>query len=248
MSLHQGTASYNPAGNSDFTRKAEALALGITNWSTPKATDGAKGGPGQSYGSGGMPPLPAQAAQWQTPVADDQMDRLRGKINSRGEPKLSAQALQWPTPAAQNWKGSSEASITRADGKSRMDILHYRAEQGFTRPVPAITPHGPRPSSHAPISRPLWASMIASHGRVVSRRILKGRSRRRLNPLFVGWLMGWPIGHALCACSATEFILWQQHMRGALSQRPMASGPWIWRPTDQAQRPAQMSLFEGMQP
>ena len=149
-----------------------------------------------------------------------------------------------------NWKGSSEASITRADGKSRMDILHYRAEQGFTRPDPAITPHGLQPSCHAPISRRLWASMIASHGRVVSRRILKGRSRRRLNPLFVGWLMGWPIGHALCACSATEFTLWQQHMRGALSQLPMASGPWIWRPTkaDHAQRPAQMTLFEGMDP
>ena len=217
MSLHPGTGSYNPAGNSDFTRKAEALALGITNWSTPKATDGAKGGPGQSYGSGGMPPLPAQAAQW-------------------------------PTPAAQNWKGSSEASITRTDGKSRMDILHYRAEQGFTRPAQAITMDGARFLPHAPISRPLWAYMIASHGRVVSRRILKARARRRLNPLFVGWLMGWPIGHALCACSATEFTLWQQRMRGALLQLPMASGPWIWRPTDQAQRPAQMDLFEGLQP
>ena len=217
MSLHPGTDRYNLAGNSDFTRKAEALALGITNWSTPKATDGAKGGPAQTYGSGGMPPLPAQAAQW-------------------------------PTPAAQNWKGSSEASITRADGKSRMDILHYRAEQGFTRPDPAIMPLGRQPSHHAPISRPLWASMIASHGRTSSRRILKGRSRARLNPLFVGWLMGWPIGHALCACSATEFTHWQQHMRGALLRLPMASGPWIWRPTDQAQRPAQMSLSEGMQP
>ncbi len=214
MSLHPGTASYNPAGNSDFTRKAEALALGIANWSTPKATDGAKGGPGQSYGSGGTPPLPAQAAQW-------------------------------PTPAAQNWKGSSEASITRTDGKSRMDILHYRAEQGFTRPVPTIMSGGHQFCSHAPISRPLWALMIASHGRAVSRRILKGRSKRRLNPLFVGWLMGWPIGHALCACSATEFIHWQQHMRGALSLLPMASGPWIWRPTDEVQRPAQMTLFEG---
>jgi len=218
MSLHPGTARYNPAGNSDFTRKAEALALGITsNWSTPKATDGAKGGPGQIYGSGGMPPLPAQAAQW-------------------------------PTPAAQNWKGSSKASITRTDGKSRMDILHYRAEQGFTRPDPAITQLGRQCSHHAPISRPLWASMIASHGRVVCRRILKSRARRRLNPLFVGWLMGWPIGHALCACSATEFTLWQRRMRGALSQLPMASGPWIWQPMDAAQRPAQMSLFEGMQP
>ena len=248
MSLHPGTANYNPAGNSDFTRKAEALALGITNWSTPKGSDGAKGGPGQSYGSGGMSPLPAQAAQWQTPVADDQVDRLRGKISSRGEPKLSAQAIQWPTPAAQNWKGSSPASVTRADGKSRMDILHYRAEQGFTRPDPVSRQDGLQPSHHAPISRPLWAWMIASHGRVVSRRILKARARRRLNPLFVGWLMGWPSGHALCACSATEFTHWQQRMRGALSQLPMASGPWIWRPVDGPDGPTQMNLFEGMLP
>jgi hypothetical protein len=176
------------------------------------------------------------------------VDRLRGKINSRGEPKLSAQAIQWPTPAAQNWKGSSPASITRADGKSRMDILHYRAEQGFTHPAPVIMPDGRRSLPHAPISRPLWALMIASHGRVVSRRILKARARRRLNPLFVGWLMGWPIGHALCACSATEFTLWQQHMRGALSQLPMASGPWIWRPSEGPESPAQMNLFERLQP
>ena len=217
MSLHPGTANYNPAGNSDFTRKAEALALGIANWSTPKATDGAKGGPGQSYGSGGTPPLPAQAAQW-------------------------------PTPAAQNWKGSSEASVTRADGKSRMDILHYRAEQGFTRPAPPTMLHGQQSSPHAPSSRPLWAFMIASHGRAVSRRILKTRTRRRLNPLFVGWLMGWPIGHALCACSATEFTLWQRRMRGALSQLPMASGPWIWRPGNGLPRPAQMDFLEGLRP
>jgi len=217
MSLHPGTDRYNPAGNSDFTRKAEALALGIRNWSTPKATDGAKGGPGQSYGSGGIPPLPAQAAQW-------------------------------PTPAAQNWKGSSPASTIRADGKSRMDILHYRAEQGFTHPDPVIGMRGLQSSHHAPISRPLWGLMIASHGRVVSRRILKARARRRLNPLFVGWLMGWPIGHALCACSATEFTLWQQHMRGALSQLPMASGPWIWGPNDRPEGPAQMTFLEGLQP
>jgi hypothetical protein len=201
-----------------------------------------------SCNPGGMPTLPALAWQRQTPVADDQMDRLRGKINSRGEPKLSAQALQWPTPAAQNWKGSSPASVTRADGKSRMDILHYRAEQGFTRPDLRILRDGVRSLRHGPISRPLWASMIASHGRVVSRRILKGRSRRRLNPLFVGWLMGWPIGHALCACSETEFTLWQQHMRGARSQLPMAAGPWVWRPSEGPERPAQMYLFEGLQP
>ena len=131
MSLHPGTANYNPAGNSDFTRKAEALALGIRNWSTPKATDGAKGGPGQSYGSGGTPPLPAQAAQWQTPVADDQMDRLRGKINSRGEPKLSAQALQWPTPAAQNWKGSLDLPRFRSGQVLMLSGLSFEGHGAF---------------------------------------------------------------------------------------------------------------------
>lgn len=105
----------------------------------------------------------------------------------------------------------------------------------------------PRHSVDGPLGIPCQIEPLAQLGRVVSRRILKGRSRRRLNPLFVGWLMGWPIGHALCACSATEFTLWQRHMRGALSQLPMASGPWIWRPTDRAQRPAQMDFLEGLQ-
>lgn len=66
MSLQPGTGSDNAARNGAFTRKAEALALGIA----------------------------------------------------------IALPNHWPTPAAQNWKGTSEASITRTDGKSRMDLLH----------------------------------------------------------------------------------------------------------------------------
>jgi hypothetical protein len=38
---------------------------------------------------------------WQTPVADDAVNRAKGKINSRGEPKLSGQVkAMWPTPMA----------------------------------------------------------------------------------------------------------------------------------------------------
>ena len=47
---------------------------------------------------------------------------------------------------------------------------------------------------------------------------------------------------------ASEFTLWQQRMRGALSQLPMALGPWIWRPTVGSEGPAQMNLFEGLLP
>ena len=50
------------------------------------------------------------------------------------------------------------------------------------------------------------------------------------------------------ALPRTAITLWQQRMRGALSQLPMASGPWIWRPADGPEGPVQMNLFEGMLP
>lgn len=120
--------------NSELLLTGQAVATS-EHWSTPRASDGEKGGPNMAFGAGGTP-LPAQAAHW-------------------------------PTPAAQNWKGSSEGSITRQDGKSRMDILCYAAEQGF--------PHSP--------PDPQTTDGLAS-----------SPQRRRLNPLFVEWLMGWPEG------------------------------------------------------
>lgn len=42
-------------------------------WSTPRASDGANGGPNMSFGAGGTP-LPAQAAAWATPTARDGKD------------------------------------------------------------------------------------------------------------------------------------------------------------------------------
>jgi hypothetical protein len=39
---------------------------------------------------------------------------------------------------------------------------------------------------------------------------------RRLNPCFVEWLMGWPIGWTDCDSPATEWSLYRQRMRSAL--------------------------------
>ena len=50
-----------------------------------------------------MPALPiceSASGFWQTPVADDAIERKAGKWNSRGEPKLSAQVKLAPTPTA----------------------------------------------------------------------------------------------------------------------------------------------------
>ena len=48
--------------------------------------------------------LSRYARLWQTPVADDAVNRKQGKINSRGEPKLSAEVKLWPTPTARYHK------------------------------------------------------------------------------------------------------------------------------------------------
>ena len=217
-------------------------------WGTQRASDAEKGGPNQAFGAGGTP-LPAQAAQWPTPMAGTPSQNGNSAAGSndftRKADLLAAGVLasSWPTPAAQNVKGSSEGSITRADGKSRMDILQYRAEQGFSHPVPETPRHGPTLSQLRRIWRPLRDSLIASHGRATWRRLWKGRTKRRLNPGFVEWLMGWPPGHALCDCSATEWSRYRQHMRGALSQLPTASGPWIWLPPAETTQPQQMTLL-----
>lgn len=179
---------------------------------------------------------------WGTPKGSDGDKGGPNMAYSAGGTPLPSQAAHWPTPAAQNVKGSSPDSVTRADGKSRMDILHYRAEQGFSHPAPEMPTHGPTLSQLRRIWRPLRASLIASHGRATWRRLWKGRAKRRLNPLFVEWLMGWPSGHALCASSETEFIRWQQRMRGALSHLPIDCGPWIWKPPTEATE-TQMDLF-----
>jgi hypothetical protein len=210
-------------------------------WGTPRASDAEKGGPNQAFSGAGGIPLPAQAAQWPTPRV--QMANGPGG-GQQGGPDIQTMAETWPTPAAQNAKGSSEGSITRADGKSRMDILHYRAEQGFSHPAHLPPAPGPTLSQLRPIWRPLRASLIASHGRAVWRRLWASRTKARLNPAFVAWLMGWPPGHANCACSETAWCHWQRDMHGALSALPTASGAWIWSPpAPKKAEPMQRSLF-----
>lgn len=65
-------------------------------WPTPRAEDSESTGAHR-----GVPDTLTSAvrAMWQTPVADDAMEREKGKWNSRGEPKLSAQVM-FPTPSA----------------------------------------------------------------------------------------------------------------------------------------------------
>lgn len=184
---------------------------------------------------------------WQTPVADDAPDRARRKINSRGEPKISAQAIQWPSPAARDYKGENGADhMKNGTGRLHLDQLPNFVAHCFTPPAQRTWTSGVPSSMWRPISRLLFRSAMSSVSPTVRRRWLRKGSwrKKRLNPSFVEWLMAWPPGHALCDCSGTAFTLWQQDMRGALSQLPTASAPWIWQPPEEAaEKPEQMTLF-----
>lgn len=203
-------ATGSSAGNRCLA--TDAAQWQVILWGTPRASDAEKGGPNQSFGSGGTP-LPAQAAQWPTPMS---LHPGTGSYNPAGNSDFTrkAEALSmgivgnWPTPASRDWKGENgEAHLTTGTGRLHMGQLPNAVAHAFTRPDPVITPHGPKLSQLRPIWRPLRVLLIASHGRATWRRLWKGRSRRRLNPLFVEWLMGWPSGHALCGCSEMEFTL-----------------------------------------
>lgn len=120
-------------------------------------------------------------ALWTAPKASDPEHSGPNMRYSNGGMPLPSQVAQWAAPCAQNYKGSSEGSITRQDGKSRMDLLHYQAEQGFDL-------HFLPPSSPA---QPTAAGSTCS---IASPNSSPPSVRRKLNPIFVEALMRWPTG------------------------------------------------------
>lgn len=117
-------------------RGGQANLRSAVAWPTP-TVHGNHNAPkaGTARGTG----LSTAVKTWQTPVADDAVDRKSGKWNSRGEPKLSAQAILDPG-------------------------------------------HSTQPSSPGP-----------------------------LNPAWVEWLMGWPIGWTdLNVLETDKCRLWQR--------------------------------------
>jgi len=80
------------------------------NWSSPRATDGEKGGPNMSFGAGGTP-LPAQAVGWATPTTRDGKDGGTPSPNAPTNSLLGHQAPRMLTGGPQlslpeGWAGS----------------------------------------------------------------------------------------------------------------------------------------------
>ncbi len=149
---------------------------------------------------------------------------LRSEFSARARPEQvidasaysSSQSDPWPTPAARDYKGanSKDHVTTNGSGRMHMDQLPNFVEHAFqpSPPDPA-TSDGPTSS----------------------------RQRRSLNPLFVEWLMGWPIGLSGFETAGMASCLSQPPSRGCdcmdcwlMTQRAMLSDLLTIEPPAQA--------------
>lgn len=116
MAGSPGTEDYNPAGNTDSSRKTVALV----GWNTPRATDGSNGGPNQSGGA-----LPADAA----------LTRERERDEPHG----------WCTPSARDWKDTPgmKTTETNPDGSSRNRVDQLPRQAQLASGAPATSSSAP---------------------------------------------------------------------------------------------------------
>ena len=162
-----------------------------------------------------------ESGLWQTPVADDAVDRAAGKINSRGEPKLSAQVKIWPTPnSSDNRPRATEKSTARRRMLGKQ--ISLEAEVKYPTPTASMMTMadmeqaryaGNKGGSRPSYQEAKWATPLASGWRSgkVSDATMEKNSRPlqeqvggSLNPTWVEWLMGWPLGWSDCAASAMD--------------------------------------------
>ncbi len=162
---------------STLTGKHGRLLAGeAAMWQTPSVVDITGGHTSRSGDRKGEPMLGGQARNWKTPMAGDMRGRAyqrdRG-MKGRERPTLVGEARSWATPKSRDWKGGQGQTERHSPDPDKEAVSFLPSP-----PAPA-TPGGPESSKHTPGSPP------------------PSRSRKRLNPFFVEWLMGFPPGWSI---------------------------------------------------
>ena len=112
---------------------------------------------------------------WKTPVVADAANR-KMYVNSRGEPNLSGQVKLYPTPKASDSKGSGPAGSKSAEH----DIV-----RGNLRGVVLYA---------TPCARDYRTGQRERYENPERMNALNDQIGGQLNPTWVEWLMGFPIG------------------------------------------------------
>jgi len=207
----------------------QPLASKVMAWPTPRTTSGGAESAGRKQElrreeSGGGD-LQAQAQMWLTPHGLGGRD-ASGKLGGGGGGEFAKQATQWPTPTAEDSESSGNRNLPGAGNTlshaSRAHTGTWMTPTGLdvvggayqydnhdrTKPRPSLVGQ----SRSFPLAP---APPTSGDGSSSSTPV----SRRRLNPRFVSYLMGWPlIGDTGSGCSETGSSRYKQRMRSALWQ------------------------------
>jgi hypothetical protein len=160
-----------------------ALSKAVQNWPTPTTMDAHRDGQSRAEQSGQHAlSLHHAAKMWPTPTATG--SKASGAnypstaTHQQGTTLTDAAVRQWATPtASENANRTTKTRPSEADGHGA--TLAGQANERLWAPTPPHAPtQPPGPPSRA-----------------------QGRT---LNPRFVEWLMGWPIGWSDCGSAAME--------------------------------------------
>lgn len=202
----------------------------VGKWRAPTAGDSERGtnGTWEPDAKAGEHSLRHQIEKWQSPGTDSFRSRGGDRKDEEG---LDQQAANWMSPRV------STGTYTKDRGKGpERPTLEGQAMLWPTARVNGGYGNGERASDSTNSRLEDTAAAFPSSPQDQPISIPgepSSNERRSLNPLFVGWLMGWPIGWTSFECSATGRFLWSARMRYEL-----------WRLGLPAEAPkAQLSLF-----
>lgn len=184
-------------------------------WTTPRSTHGGANSNREERERAGGPDLKEQSETWLTPHGMSNKD-FRGKTGGCGGGEFALQANRWsasenirvdqqarmfPTPASRDCRTPNKKSFRERGGKGKGEQLQNFVAHTWPTPTESTATMedmeqarysgdgGKRPEYSECRSLP---DLQTPDGLISSET--SPTSRRRLNPRFVEWLMGFPIG------------------------------------------------------
>lgn len=149
-----------------------------------------------------------------TPLANDALKRGEFDIQNprNGLPAAVKRLESFPTPCATDYKGEGVSGELR-------DRLDYAAERGATKSRSYPTPGTSGMSNDSGNCEKI--NKLAEEGCISEeeRRSMRSGNGGQLNPTWVEWLMGWPIGWTdLNPLEMGKFRSWLQSQRSAFEE------------------------------
>ena len=139
-------------------------------WATPSATDGQRGGTITENMTGvSLAQMVNTPSRWPTPTVCGNYNR-KGASQNSGD-GLATAVLKWPTPIASDSRGSSGKPIPGKQ-KQLVDAVRFAT----------------------PLSRDWKSGKTSQATAEKNSRPLSEQIGGTLNPTWVEWLMGWPLG------------------------------------------------------